>query len=413
MSDFAGVTDDAAFLNSSLEYDGDTAYLVLYRNDVAFTDITETPNQRNVAGAVDAGGSSSGLYAHLIADTDSQARSDLDSLSGETYASNAGTLADQSALIADTLLSRFQATPPAGTGTPLAYGDDTRAGANAAAKAIAEAPVYSAWAKGFGQSLALNSDGNAGSVNGGIGGGLIGMDVTAAGIRAGIAAGYASASSDVAARASTSNLTTGILAAYAGNETGAFRFRGGVSYGWSSVNTTRTATVGSLTEHPTASYDATAGNAFLEAARPYALAGLDLEPFAGLAYTAVSQGAFTEQNAPVTGLSSDAQSFDSLYSTLGLRWGSSVVAGDMVWRNHAMVGWRHAYGDLTPERTMTFAETGASFLVAGAPVAGDSAVVEAGVDVAAGAATVGVTYSGALSGSASSHAVKVSGALTF
>jgi uncharacterized protein with beta-barrel porin domain len=78
-----------------------------------------------------------------------------------------------------------------------------------------------------------------------------------------------------------------------------------------------------------------------------------------------------------------------------------------------MVGWRHAYGDLTPERTMTFAETGASFLVAGAPVAGDSAVVEAGVDVAAGAATVGVTYSGALSGSASSHAVKVSGALTF
>jgi hypothetical protein len=182
VSDFAGVTDDAAFLNSSLEYDGDTAYLVLYRNDVAFTDITETPNQRNVAGAVDAGGSSSGLYAHLIADTDSQARSDLDSLSGETYASNAGTLADQSALIADTLLSRFQATPPAGTGTPLAYGDDTRAGANAAAKAIAEAPVYSAWAKGFGQSLALNSDGNAGSVNGGIGGGLIGMDVTAAGI---------------------------------------------------------------------------------------------------------------------------------------------------------------------------------------------------------------------------------------
>ena len=97
----------------------------------------------------------------------------------------------------------------------------------------------------------------------------------------------------------TSDFNTGILAAYAGTETGTVRFRGGASYGWTSVDTQRAATVGSLTEHPIGSYDAGVGNAFIEAAQPYALAGLGLEPFAGLAYTAVSQGAFTEQNAPV------------------------------------------------------------------------------------------------------------------
>jgi uncharacterized protein with beta-barrel porin domain len=79
-----------------------------------------------------------------------------------------------------------------------------------------------------------------------------------------------------------------------------------------------------------------------------------------------------------------------------------------------MVGWRHAYGDLAPERTLLFQETGASFLVDGTPIAANSAVIEAGIDaMLSRSATVGVAYSGALSNSGSSHAIKVSGGLQF
>jgi outer membrane autotransporter protein len=128
----------------------------------------------------------------------------------------------------------------------------------------------------------------------------------------------------------------------------------------------------------------------------------------------VAQGAFTEQNAPVTGLSSASQSFDTLYSTLGVRVASSFSVGDTLWHDHAMVGWRHAYGDLSPERTLLFQETGASFLVDGTPIAANSAVIEAGIDaMLSRSATVGVAYSGALSNSGSSHAIKVSGGLQF
>ncbi|MBR2691971.1 MAG: autotransporter domain-containing protein, partial [Aquamicrobium sp.] len=71
-----------------------------------------------------------------------------------------------------------------------------------------------------------------------------------------------------------------------------------------------------------------------------------------------------------------------------------------------MIGWRHAYGDVTP--TISQAFTGSSaFTIAGAPIARDAAVIEAGLDFAiAPQATLGLSYHGQVGSKASDHGVR-------
>jgi uncharacterized protein with beta-barrel porin domain len=74
-----------------------------------------------------------------------------------------------------------------------------------------------------------------------------------------------------------------------------------------------------------------------------------------------------------------------------------------------MIGWRYAFGTVTPTTGLSFASGGSPFIVAGVPIAKNAAVVEAGLDGhISDAETLGVTYSGELSSGAQDHAIKVS-----
>ena len=58
------------------------------------------------------------------------------------------------------------------------------------------------------------------------------------------------------------------------------------------------------------------------------------------------------------------------------------------------LGWRHAFGDVTPRTSMAF-DDGQSFTVAGAPIARDAVVLQLGVNMAVSKhTTVGVAYTG-------------------
>ncbi|MDR6661536.1 outer membrane autotransporter protein [Tardiphaga robiniae] len=59
-----------------------------------------------------------------------------------------------------------------------------------------------------------------------------------------------------------------------------------------------------------------------------------------------------------------------------------------------MLGWRHAFGDVTPTSTMAFAG-GSPFTVAGVPIARNGAVADLGFDVnVTPDAVLGLTYGG-------------------
>jgi len=99
---------------------------------------------------------------------------------------------------------------------------------------------------------------------------------------------------------------------------------------------------------------------------------------------------------------------DTTFTTLGLRAATVVgFANGMAVTARGMAGWRHAFGDVVPTTALAFGSNGVPFTIAGAPLAKDSAVVEAGLDFdVTAAARLGIAYSGQLAGHVQDHAVK-------
>nr|WP_246252799.1 autotransporter domain-containing protein [Mesorhizobium camelthorni] len=68
-----------------------------------------------------------------------------------------------------------------------------------------------------------------------------------------------------------------------------------------------------------------------------------------------------------------------------------------------MVGWRHAFGDVTPLSSFAFAGSD-PFTIAGTPIAEDALVLEAGVDFGlTEKASLGVSYFGQIGDGAQDH----------
>jgi subtilase-type serine protease len=70
-----------------------------------------------------------------------------------------------------------------------------------------------------------------------------------------------------------------------------------------------------------------------------------------------------------------------------------------------MLGWRHAFGDTVPTSSFAFAGSHA-FTVAGAPIARNAAIIEAGLDFdITPQATLGISYTGQIASTARDHGI--------
>lgn len=411
------------FVDAELGRDDASVTLSIARNDVTFASIARTANQASVANALDRADGSL-LQGTVLAGTSGQSqaiRAGYDLMSGEVHASLGTTLFYQSSLIADTLVGRLRQASATGASpalAALASGGPVTAYAAKAPEAASPfpvkavpaepvGPVYAAWAQGFGQWNSADGTGNSADVDSSLGGFLAGGDVTSGNLTFGLAAGYASASTDVDDRLSSADADTVILAAYAGASFDAFRLRGGVSYGWSDIDTTRTVSMLSLLENPLGSYDGSTANVFVEAAYAFEAGSIALEPFAQMAWSWIDTDSFTETGAFTSGLVSSGLSYDVPYSTLGLRLATTLAMGEGTVTPHASFAWRHAYGDITPELGMAFVSTGTAFTVAGAPIAEDSFLFGAGVDFAVGPnVLLNIGYEGQFASDVDTNTVK-------
>src|SRR5690606_11507332 len=105
-------------------------------------------------------------------------------------------------------------------------------------------------------------------------------------------------------------------------------------------------------------------------------------------------------------LSGRSGTTDVTFTTLGLRGEHVVTLGRTEATLRGMLGWRHAFGDVTPESTHAFS-AGAPFTIAGAPIARNSAVIEAGLDLNfTPDATFGLSYTGQIASEAEDHGIK-------
>ncbi|WP_281004840.1 autotransporter outer membrane beta-barrel domain-containing protein [Mesorhizobium hawassense] len=320
-----------------------------------------------------------------------EARAAFDQLSGEVHASAKGMLIEDSGLLRDAATSRVSAAFGDGSAAPLpvmAYGEG---GPEIVA---ADTDRFAVWGQAFGSWGNTGSDGNAAAFDRSSGGLLIGADSLVGDWRVGLLGGYSHSPFDADARNSTGNSDDYHLGLYGGTNWGAIAFRTGAAYSWSSISTKRSIVFNGFANQLSADYDAGTAQVFGELAYKPADAGrFKFEPFANLAYVSVHTDGFIEQGGAAA-LTSASSTTDATFTTLGLRGSTDVALGGINATARGTLGWRHAFGAVTPTSSFAFAG-GDAFTIAGVPIARDSVVIEAGFDLPLSAnATLGLSYAG-------------------
>jgi outer membrane autotransporter protein len=427
---FSSVSGNLPFLIPSLSYDANNAFLTLTRNAAFFQNQAGTRNQRAVASALDTFPTDNPLFLAAANLSGGATRQALDLLSGEIHASVHSVMLDDSLYLRQAVLGRLRQASftqgpltALGGGGPLAYAapDETEAtalayAANGRAFPIkaprdvtpaAPGPDRTWWAQGVGAWGKINGDGNAADVSRSLGGFFTGFDQRFGEWRVGIAGGYTNSSVSVSARASSANIEAAHLAAYAGTSFGAWNLRTGAAVSFDQISTSRSIVFPGFSDAVSARYHGTNGQVFGEAGYGMAFGPVAVEPFAGLAYVHIGSTSFTE-TAGLAALAGSGDKNDIGYSTLGARAATHVpLANGMLLTPRASLAWQHAFGDVTPTAALAFKTAGIPFTVAGAPIARNSALVDAGFDLNVGwPATFGLTYVGVLANSAHDHSVK-------
>ncbi len=401
---FSGVTSNFAFLDPSLSYDANNAYLKLTRNNIDFSSIGLTPNQIATGDGVESLGRGNSVYNAVVNLSAPQAQNAFDQLSGEIHASVKSTLIEDSRFtrnaINDRLRAAFESTG-ASTGPVTTYVD----GAPVAAAATTDRLAF--WSQGFGSWGHTDGDGNAARFNRSTGGFFAGVDVPAFdNWRFGAIAGYSHTSFDVKDRYSSGSSENYHAGLYGGTRWGDLTFRAGAAYTWHDVSASRNVNIPGLRNTLKSDYDAGTAQVFGELGYGFAMGAAQFEPFANLAHVSVHTGDFTE-NGGAAALSSEGDTTDTTLTTLGLRASTTFDLDGAAVTVKGMAGWRHAFGDVLPLSAMRFAG-GDTFSIAGVPIARNVAVVEAGLDyVLSPNATLGVTYAGQFGSDVSDQSARV------
>ncbi len=415
---FGSVTSNLAFLTPSLSYEANSVTLTMSRNGTSFgpgssgSSVAATRNQGGIARAAEALGAGNAVYNTLLSGTADEARAGFDLLSGEAHAQAVGVAIGESRLIRDSILTRLRA--PLLTRTPGSVSAGFSADAPGRAPAATlHAPRFkdrfALWGEAFGAQARQDGDGNAGSLERRSGGLLIGadmklVDTAAASLRVGAAGGYTTSRFDLDSRLSSGQIDSGHGALYAGAGFGALNISAGAAYAWSETDIRRLVAIRGFSDLLRSSRRGATAQAFADIGYTFAWGGVALEPFAQIALLRVSNSAAVERGgAAALQLFSGDQTLG--FATLGLR-GEAQIAGTALFAR-GMLGWRHAFGEITPQALTAFVGGGTAARVYGTRVDRDSIVAEAGLDWRLGASTsVGLAYSAVVGSNARDHALK-------
>ena len=433
---FAGVTADLAYLTPTLGYSANDqdASLTLTRKQVVepgnpggpsqpvepvnpgapsqpdsggtppsrpirFADLVTGRNAVAAANAVDGMPAGNEVYRHALSLTNGGPQSFFTALSGESHANAIGALQGLSGQARSLPFSQLRANLGAGmrAGSPTAA-----AGASDAAPASSVLPTSNAqpaWAQLVGNWQRLGATGDTSEVRMHTGGLFAGADgAIGAGWRLGGALGYTDSNLRTEGVDDKTDISSYSAIIYGGKAfdagAGKLNLLLGGAYTWHDINSKRRIAAGGLDQTLRADYGASTTQLFTELG--YAMAvgqSLTLEPYAGLAWADLRSRAFQESGGSAA-LSAASQTNQTTTSTLGLRGRQALTQGKFQGTLTAGVGWRHAFGDVNPSSRLAF-DVGNAFTVAGAPIARNAALLEAGLDAKVGRnATVGLSYVG-------------------
>jgi outer membrane autotransporter protein len=383
---FTNVTGNSfTGLNSTIVYSATGVDLVLGSAGPTmflFGTYGKTPNEVAAGEALAASPATSPLYLALgsivTANTPAVATA-LNELAGEIHASLRSAAVQDSRIIRDTILGRMSLAP---TGTQV-------------------------WGAGFGGWGSIGSNGNASGFGHHADGLLVGVDTDIAPtLRGGVAGAYSENYLSLRNNDGSAYGNVGRVIFYLDWDAGdSFDVKVGADYGGGTNRVSRPVVALSETEHD--HEHLTIGQIFGDIGYKLPTAYAFFEPYADVNYVSVKSGGFDESGG-IAALSGRRVEDNETYSTFGIRASGNAIHWDMMALTPRIeFGWEHAYNRFNPSQVMTFQSTAESFMVQGAPLERDTAVIGAGFDLAIlPDVLLSLGYNGAFSSKVSYNAVR-------
>lgn len=362
------------FLDLALLYDANNVFLQVALSDTPLTLLAVTPNQTAVANSVTTLGVGNPVFNAVVNLPDSVSfQQALDLLSGEVHASALGVFMEESRYLRNATLNRLHHALSTPDSVLNQFGKTQQVVTTDAGTAL--------WVDGFGAWGELNGNRNAAEVDRSTKGLFLGADTTIDdNVRLGVLTGFTHSNMDVDARRSNAASDNYHLGIYGGTRINHWGLRAGAAYTWHDINTQRSVVFPGFNNWLTADYHGDSAQAFAEIGYETHLRRMGLEPFANLAYVKVDSGRFFEKGGPAA-LRGDGQE-EMFYSTLGLREAASIYkANGTILSESLLLGWRHAYNDINPQAKFLFTGSSLPFAITGAPVARNSLLIDAGLNV--------------------------------
>lgn len=403
---FDTASSDMAYLQPSLNHQGNQVVLTLDRKQVSsepdggtrpieFADLAVTSNQRSAANALQSLPKTSSLYTRVLNLPNGAPAGVFADLSGESFGSSVSAMQNVSNNVASLPTAQLRANMNAG----FVPGPPTAQVGRGDASMLPRSNAQPLWAQTFGNWRTMDGNGDVAKSRERDFGIFVGGDHGVGnGWRLGGAFGYTDSRITVDDRSAKSDVNSYSAILYGGKSfeagSGKINFTAGVAYTWHDIDSKRNINAAGQYQELKADYSASTGQVFTDVG--YAIPLNDrvtLEPFFGADFSDLRTRGFSESGGDAA-LSGKSSTSNVGTTTLGLRAQTTFDVKDTAARLRGMLGWRHAYGDVNPEATMSF-DGSQPFTVAGNPLARDAAVMEVGVDVAMSKnATLGLAYSG-------------------
>jgi len=362
---------------------------------IEFADLAVTSNQRSAANALQSLPKTSALYTRVLNLPNGAPAGVFADLSGESFGSSVSAMQNVSNNVASLPTAQLRANMNAG----FVAGPPTAQVGRGDASMLPRSNAQPLWAQAFGNWRTMDGNGDVAKSRERDVGIFVGGDHGVGnGWRLGGAFGYTDSRITVDDRSAKSDVNSYSAILYGGKSfeagSGKINFTAGVAYTWHDIDSKRNINAAGQYQELKADYSASTGQVFTDVG--YAIPLNDrvtLEPFFGADFSDLRTRGFSESGGDAA-LSGKSSTNNVGTTTLGLRAQTTFDVKDNAGRLRGMLGWRHAYGDLNPEATMSF-DGSQPFTVAGNPLARDAAVMEVGVDLAMSKnATLGLAYSG-------------------
>lgn len=379
---FSGVSSNLAFLEPTLEYDPQTAYLYLKRNQVTFPDVAITYNQKNAAYGAQTLGKGFPVYDAIVSMSAEQARISYENLSGEIHADV------QEAVLQNSRYAR---------GAVNQHLDNIEPGIEA---------NKNLWIDTWGHRGHVKGDSNAARFSNNGWGVLIGADVFSNGLTTiGLAAGYEETTLHAQnLKNADADMKALHLIAYGRTTVGAVDLKGGLDYAYIDVDTKREIFVSSLAGQSKASYKINAIQLFGQASHTFEVSDkVDLTPYIGAVYQNAEMGSFTETGS-LAALQHRSQNANQLSSIVGVK---SVWKLTEKVKIDADLGWQHDFNNKVSNVDLNFIG-GSQFNIRAPRTKADSAVIGLGINVKLKSnMNLKFGYSGELSDNSKNHSAKI------